>query len=908
MKEKKRNSGRKLHKLHVAIVAMVAAVLVAGGSAFLPKSVENVESTVTADAAKSTIDTGYIASANYRYTDNSWQSIPGIDVAIYSANCVHDWNALEKSGCKFIMIALGGYQAHVRNDYYITPENFAYIVKIAHEHNIKVGAYYWSEATTKKEADVELAVVKQKLGSTKLDLPLFLDIEMLPSYFWSLKLKNDKGQTIKSGDKDNGYAMSKYYADICNYWISEAKKITPNVGLYTVGNATTYSGYPGGYLQTSEIIDNVHNGICLWDACAGLDGYNHTLQAMAYAPRFFESRLTIHQYAGNVWPSYTYVKDAISNSVGYVDLDMAFVKRPANVTGVKLDPNAPVITWNVTRGVSYQVTLYPKGGTPTTESASSGYYMYNAKTFKNGGTISVKAIRKDEYGFEAESYSPTSIEIPAIVELTSKNTTITLSETTMDYTGKDVKPSTVTVKYGKTTLKSGADYTIAYPSDIKSAGKKTISITGKGKYSGKVQVSYTIKDPGIDIKSTTVSLNKTKFEYTGSPVIPVVTVKYQGKTLVMNTDYTINMPIQSSPGTYNITVKGIGKYTGTRNVSFTINNARSINSTDVKFTGGTSSFTYSGAAITPGLTINDTYGKLVLNTDYTLTYQNNRDAGTATILINGKGKYVGTKTVNFTIKGDDIKKATVTFDSVQYYTGSKIKPAVTVKNGDTTLKQGTDYTITYGENTKVGNNSGKITINGKGRYGGSSTSKTFNILARTFTVTPNYTSYEYKPNYGREPGVVVTDPVFGEVPKDQYTVKYYNNRAIGGKAKIIVTGKGAYEGVTQTVYFVIKPVVDSFVVKNNAAGSLKITDIKTSLTDPDTRYDTTGNTWVYGVEVQYADNANFRNAIDANNPENVRDSAFLTKGKTIYVRVRAWIMVDGVKYGNWVTSQLTLTK
>lgn len=51
------------------------------------------------------------------------------------------------------------------------------------------------------------------------------------------------------------------------------------------------------------------------------------------------------------------------------------------------------------------------------------------------------------------------------------------------------------------------------------------------------------------------------------------------------------------------------------------------------------------------------------------------------------------------------------------YTGSPIKPNVLLKDGETTLKEGTDYTLTYSNNIEIG--TATVTITGKGNYTGS---------------------------------------------------------------------------------------------------------------------------------------------------------------------------------------------
>ena len=95
-----------------------------------------------------------------------------------------------------------------------------------------------------------------------------------------------------------------------------------------------------------------------------------------------------------------------------------------------------------------------------------------------------------------------------------------------------------------------------------------------------------------------------------------------------------------------------------------------------------------------------------------LTYKNNVNVGTGNVIIEGIGKYKGTITREFYIKyymsNSKISVKTAT------YTGNSLKPAVTVKYGDKTLKLNTDYTITYSNNINAG--TGKVRIEGKGKY------------------------------------------------------------------------------------------------------------------------------------------------------------------------------------------------
>ncbi|MCD7843097.1 MAG: S8 family serine peptidase [Clostridiales bacterium] len=136
-----------------------------------------------------------------------------------------------------------------------------------------------------------------------------------------------------------------------------------------------------------------------------------------------------------------------------------------------------------------------------------------------------------------------------------------------------------------------------------------------------------------------------------------------------------------------------------------------------------------GAAQEPAVTVkNADGGTLTQGTDYTVSYSNNTTVGTATVTVTGKGSYTGTVETTFTIVETDLSNCTVTLSQTTcYYSGTAQKPAVTVKNADgNTLTQGTDYTVSYSNNTAVG--TATVTITGKGAYTGTATA-TFTIKA-----------------------------------------------------------------------------------------------------------------------------------------------------------------------------------
>ena len=88
------------------------------------------------------------------------------------------------------------------------------------------------------------------------------------------------------------------------------------------------------------------------------------------------------------------------------------------------------------------------------------------------------------------------------------------------------------------------------------------------------------------------------------------------------------------------------------------------------------------------------------------------------------------KTVTLTITNKSIANAIVSGIKDKTYTGKKIKQSLSIKDGNILLKEGIDYTVSYGPNKKIGNVT--ITIAGKGNYAGT--------INRTFKIIPKGTS------------------------------------------------------------------------------------------------------------------------------------------------------------------------
>ena len=299
------------------------------------------------------------------------------------------------------------------------------------------------------------------------------------------------------------------------------------------------------------------------------------------------------------------------------------------------------------------------------------------------------------------------------------------SSTSARYTGSAITPS-ITVKYGKSTLKNKVDYTVTYKNNTK-VGTATITVTGKGNYTGSKIITFKIKQRSIT--SATVKGLESK-TYTGGKLTPSLKLTYKGKTLKNGTDYTLTYENNINVGTAKVIITGKGNFIGTETLTFKIKR-RSIEKLSFS---KVSNYTYTGKAITPNVTIK--YGKITLTKgeDYELTYSKNKNAGTATITITGKGSYTGTKKIIFKIKKRNISAATVTGLKSKVYTGYSQTQSLTVVYNNMTLKNATDYTLTYTNNVRIG--TATVTIKGKGNYTGEQKLK-FNIENAKYYIKVN---------------------------------------------------------------------------------------------------------------------------------------------------------------------------
>lgn len=213
--------------------------------------------------------------------------------------------------------------------------------------------------------------------------------------------------------------------------------------------------------------------------------------------------------------------------------------------------------------------------------------------------------------------------------------------------------------------------------------------------------------------------------------------------------------------------------------------------------------TYSGKSITPKVTVKDasTGKKLSAGKQYTITYENNVNAGTAAAVIRGVpgSGYDGVLRVNFTIQPQNIKKVkSKVLGKRFFYAGQPVTPDISASYNKTALSAGKDYQITYVNNERQG--TAQIRLTGTGNFTGTKVVK-FKISANQMK-DASVTLSSYSGVYGGNNALPTVTVTYGSMncwENVDYQVVYPKKWKVG-KNNITVKGMGSFKGSARAVY------------------------------------------------------------------------------------------------------------
>ena len=403
-------------------------------------------------------------------------------------------------------------------------------------------------------------------------------------------------------------------------------------------------------------------------------------------------------------------------------------------------------TASVTKGT--KITYSTDGGKTWSETLPS---------ITNVGTLNATA--------KAENKNYKDVTVDYTLKVTRKAVTVTADNKSKVFGEKDPK---LTAKVDGTLGNDTVDYKLSRK-DGEAAGKYEITVKGdklQGNYTvtyatGTLTITSQSIDPGTDPE-------KPNPDYTGAKVnspsdevydgkehkwIPTVTDKAD-KKLEAGKDYTVEYSTKNfkDVGTIDVTITGIGNYTGTVTRTYKI----TPKSVTVKAEDKTKVFGEKDPKLTAkvdGTLGNDTV-------DYKLSRKDGEAAGKYEITVKGdklQGNYTVTyATGTLTITSQSIDPGTDPEKPNPDYTGAKVNspsdevydgkehkwiPTVTDK-ADKKLKVGTDYTVEYSTKNFKDVGTIDVTITGIKNYTGKAT-RTYSITPKTYTVTTESDSKVY---------------------------------------------------------------------------------------------------------------------------------------------------------------------
>ncbi len=475
---------------------------------------------------------------------------------------------------------------------------------------------------------------------------------------------------------------------------------------------------------------------------------------------------------------------------------------------------------NLTRGSDYNVSYYKDGASIT--SADVG--EITMEIIGVNGFVGTKTVQL--------TIIPKSIEDDGV----SKD----IKET---YTYQNGYAFNYGLVNGSESLVEGRDYIASYKKDgqtteLNSTGSFDYTITGINNYSGTLTGSFTVE------KGVISSFEETSYVFTYNRRAHALELKVQDAFGVdINEDEYIltyfawseddesYVGINSSnidyitPGKYLVRAQvnpEKDNYTGTCDATFEIEK-KSIQElfgsgeTDDLF----NDMEFTNQDIEQEIEIKfEDYG-LIKGVDYNIRFENNKNTGTADVIIEGIGNYGGSVNSSFEIVEKPIEEIETTEGStladlviVKEYTGSQISLEDSdfiglIAYGDGYLVAGTDFVYEHLDEERVEIGDYRVILTGTGNYC-SSVEITMRISAIDFsalTIDPiadqKYIGEEIIPTFVFR----LNDAVATLTEGEDYNIVFEDNIAVG-TATIKVTGIGYYKGEYTTTFNIIPVILD----------------------------------------------------------------------------------------------------
>lgn len=553
----------------------------------------------------------------------------------------------------------------------------------------------------------------------KNDSCYLMAVETNPAYIEDIEIKDNNGNAVK-WDAEFSNKTQKYSVKAA----TEAEYVNIELTLPD-GNTVAYIN-DKPYKGTAKV-DFDSEGKAVIKVKATKEGMHkeYTIEVERQSDKAVLSALKVG--SSNGYSSFVTVSPAFDEAISEYTADISYPASNATKSFMNLWPdvgnNGTIKVYAVDN-----VSRANEDGTISVTSTISGHNRYAIYRTEPAEASKVRIEVTSENGNKKTNYYVTMN--PVAVE------SVTLNESVRSMETGDKTQLVATV-----TPNNAAQKSVTWESDDETVATvdKNGNVTAVGPGSAQITVKSHSNVSKTDTCSITVtrknvsklSISDIKAQtYTGEAINPELEVKDGEKLLAENTDYTVDIENNVNPGTATVTITGKGGYDGELIKKFDIAD-KSV--TDVALNYDKYRLeTGESIKLTETITPSTVYDKSVAwsSSDEKVASVDNSGnviamgLGTAEITVtttNGKKSAICKIYVQ-----KDISGFTATI-SDQSYTGKELKPWVTVKDGDITLKKDTDYTVDFKNNINPG--AATVIITGKGRYKGK--------LDKNFIITDN---------------------------------------------------------------------------------------------------------------------------------------------------------------------------
>ncbi len=513
--------------------------------------------------------------------------------------------------------------------------------------------------------------------------------------------------------------------------------------------------------------------------------------------------------------------------------------------------------------------------------------------FKGERTTSYEIIRRP---MDAESTPEIAVQL----------------ETDQIYTGSSIIPEITVTDSGNSggyTLEEGRDYQVSVGENTRLPGTASIILTGTGNYQGERVVEFRIIG---DLSQYGTIAAIPSQAYTGENVEPELNVSFAGVTLVKDENYEIvSWENNRDVGIATVTIRGIGEYyTGETQANFQV--AYNISERALTVSGIANEYTYTGTNIRPrptGVSYPDADAGLMAlagetslteGTDYTVSYLNDVNVGTAQVVITGLGNYMGTYSYSYKIVKKNIANCSFSQISSYVYDGKAKTPAVTIKNGSKVLVANKDYSVKYESNTNAG--VGRVIVTGLNNYSGTSI-RYFNITVaapKSLKMSSNSaTAIKLSWSSGGKATGYEVYRLVGSTYKKIATTKSttYTNKKLGNSKTYKYKVRAYFKGANGTVYSSFTSVLTT----NTTPATPKISVSATKSKQLKIKWSKLNSAAGYEVYQSTSKNGKYKKIKTVTKSSTTSyTKKKLTSGKKYYYKVRAYKTINGKKvYGSY---------